>query len=152
MRPITRAWLWLMEPRRATAARIGTYGAISLAGLSVLADSTRWLVEALQWAEPIWATGLIVGGILGVIATPRGLWWLERAAVILCGNALAVYAGASLTMGYRGAPGNYVLPACVAIALGLTLRIRWRTIRTAWLDPAGDPRPVRRCRPRYEEQ
>lgn len=76
-----------------TAAQIAIYGLVLWAGVSAFREPPsliEWKFGAVQTYT--WAIMGIVGGGLGLVSCPRGVWWLEKPAIWACMGSVVVYA------------------------------------------------------------
>lgn len=130
-----RAWLSIREPRMITIIQTFAYAACAAGGVSTLvappgvAQGTFGLVVTTLWG---WLA--LVGGLAGVISCPRGVWLVERPAVVLCMTAMVLYAGISLSLHFVSAYSY--LPQFFAIMVALLYFLaRLFTIRRYSYDP-----------------
>lgn len=74
-------WEWLVEPRRVTFAMCIAYALIIYQGIgNIIHPGIEGI--AFDWLRMVINAFLIVGGLLGLIAAPRGLWLFEKPAMI----------------------------------------------------------------------
>ena len=134
-----RLWLLLKEPRVITAMHLLGYAILATAG--ALALGTPPSSIKAEWGPLLtqrWGGGLLLGGAVGLVATPRGWWWVERAGITLLAIALAMYLSIVVYLHYTGT-GNRLPQAGVAAYAIISLVIRFLRIRTAALDPTAGP-------------
>lgn len=133
MTPARRAWNLLAEPRTLTFIFCIVYllmiiqGAISFftPALDVPQTVPRVMVDVL----------LIVGGALGLVATPRGLWLFEKPAIFMICGAHAVHL--LWVVGDFDGDGRIGWQRAISIfAIVLFMIARWAKINPAMLDPA----------------
>lgn len=133
---VRRLWDRVQEPRNVTLAQTAAYVVTLLVGISALTsppDSLRSQIGPVLSA--IWASFLILGGALGALAAPPGIWWIERVAVLACGTGLVVYGAVVITL-YLTSPSGNRLPQAGVIALCvLGCVMRWMRIRRYSYDP-----------------
>ena len=129
-----RAWAGLQEPRRITVAMVVAYLLCIAAGAATLHESTLRLIGV--WGpriETTWAWMLILGGTMGALSVPRGIWGVERSGLWLTIGACLIYA---MTTAYiAAAPGNQWLQAAFALMGATFFCTRLIRIRGAALDP-----------------
>lgn len=131
---VRRAWAGLQEPRHITVAMIVAYLLCIAAGAATLHESTLRLIGV--WGpriETTWAWMLILGGTMGAMSVPRGIWGVERSGLWLTIGACLIYA---MTTAYIAAsPGNQWLQAVFALMGATFFYTRLIRIRGAALDP-----------------
>lgn len=131
--PIVRLWYGLSEPRVVTVVMLWFYGSSMAYGFYQLNTPVRNMEE--QLASPlgfIICLTFIVGGLIGVLVAPRGLWQFERAALVFLATGVFVHL---IWAFYDPAPGirwGQIYRLGVEISLIL---IRWYMIRWARMDP-----------------
>ena len=99
----------LIDPKAITALMMAAYAVAAIAGFSVLYEGAP---KMLMWSnnyETAWALLLIFGGLLGLCAAPRGIWFAERPAIIMCGTGLLAYIISELYLHFHSVQGNQVL-------------------------------------------
>ena len=132
-------WHLLKEPRVITAMHLLGYAILATAG--ALALGTPPSSIKAEWGPlltQLWGGGLLLGGVIGLVATPRGWWWVERTGITLLIIALAMYLSVVIYLHYTGS-GNRLPQAGVAAYAIISLVIRWLRIRSAALDPTAGP-------------
>lgn len=130
-------FMLIAEPRVARVIQFGVYLAILGAGLAALVDPPRATVGVLGPALTfLWASFLILGGLLGAVAVLPGIWWLERAAVIATGVGVAMYGVVVLSLQLEP-PSGRLTQLAVIVALLLSQAHRWTQIRRYDLAPKG---------------
>lgn len=130
-----RWWRGLYPPPEITALMMSIYGVLAVAGLSALVVPPISIAgEIGPFLTHVWAGFLLVGGALGVAATPRGFWWIERVAILSVGTASMMLLATTLYMHFTSA-GNRVVTASAWLAVFLFLAIRYLRIRGFGLDP-----------------
>lgn len=134
-------WRLLREPRALTALTMLSYVAFIFIGVTASLDPPASLSQELGWVTTAWALFLLGGGTLGLVAAPRGVWWIERIAIAACGTGTAIYLVTVLQLHFFSEMGNR-LPQAGMISLSLiALAGRWAYIRHSALDPAKDYHP-----------
>ena len=132
-------WLLLHEPRVITALHLLGYLILSLGGVMALATPPSSLQA--EWGPlltGLWGGALIVGGLVALVSTPRGVWWGERIGITILIVGLLMYAS---IVGFLHvtASGNR-LPQVGVIAYAIvSLLVRWVRIRGIALDPMRGP-------------
>lgn len=131
--PIVRLWYGLSEPRVITAVMLWFYGSSIAYGFYQLNTPVRHMEERISDLLGF-TIGLtfIVGGLIGILVAPKGLWQFERAALVFLATGVFVHLIWAI---YDPAPGirwGQIYRLCVEISLIL---IRWYMIRWARMDP-----------------
>lgn len=129
-----RAWAGLQEPRHITVAMVVAYLLCIAAGAATLHESTLRLIGV--WGpriETTWAWMLILGGTMGALSVPRGIWGVERSGLWLTIGACLIYA--MTTVYIAASPGNQWLQAAFALMGATFFCTRLIRIRGAALDP-----------------
>ena len=128
----------LDSPATALALLVGAYAAIALTGVvGLLAPHT---LSADQWFYYPSAAGALLallGGALGGLSIPLGIWWLERGAIAFMLGAIGcrIYSLA-FQLTHDASPLGEVLISIAflaSIALGMLVRLLY--IRGLALDP-----------------
>lgn len=130
----TRLWELLHEPRVITALMMLLYCVVTTMGAAVYVQPPSSISSELGWLTAGWAGLLVIGGTLGVVSTPRGIWWVERLAIIATATGTAVYLATVLQLHVSGSGNRIPQAGSIAIVL-IALAIRWARIRYAALDP-----------------
>lgn len=131
--PIVRLWYGLSEPRVVTAVMLWFYGSSVAYGFYQLTVPAGPMEE--QISDPlgfIICLTFIVGGLIGVLVAPKGLWQFERAALVFLATGVFVHLIWAI---YDPAPGirwGQIYRLGIEISL---LLIRWYMIRWARMDP-----------------
>ncbi|WP_422758298.1 hypothetical protein [Paenarthrobacter sp. C1] len=85
-------WLKVQEPRALSVIYFFAYLAIGLLGLFVATDPPRNVQSSLGTGLlTFWGGLLLTGGALGSFSVLPGIWWLERAATLMCMTAIGIY-------------------------------------------------------------
>lgn len=129
-----RLWTMLQEPRAITALMVLAYGLVLVIGVAALAQPPSSITHALGWVTRVWAGCLLAGGLLGVAAAPKGLWWIERLAIIAALTGTAIYLSTVLQLHFAQAGNRIPQAGFISITL-VTFIVRWTRIRYAALDP-----------------
>ncbi|WP_104116974.1 hypothetical protein [Arthrobacter sp. B1805] len=117
-----------------TAAQVGTFLFAAAAGIVAVAGGFPFLLTEALGPVAILVGGILgVGGAIGAFACLRGLWWLERIALLLVGLGWALLVPSLLYVPLRALLRGFFL-ILVAIAL-LDIYKRYRRIDWAYLDP-----------------
>src|SRR5690625_4706787 len=126
--PITRAIARLHEPRIISAVYGGVYTIALLVGLYNFFDPPRTIMEAADNPILLYAIagGISAGGLLGMIAIARGLYWGERYAAGLLGGGLGLYwiISAWLTLFSGGRRWMSLMTTTFAVLL-VAMRFYW---------------------------
>lgn len=129
-----RLWDLLHEPRAITLLMMLLYVTVFCIGCVALYYPPSSIEKELGWVTMLWATSLILGGFLGVASTPRGVWWVERLAIIATGTGVVIYLSTVLQL-HLSEGGNRLPQAGFILIALISLAIRWVRIRYASLDP-----------------
>lgn len=129
-----RIWHRLEEPQAMTAVQILTFLAASAAGVTVVFGGFPYfLEEAIGPLALGVASILIVGGLVGAFSCLRGIWWLERIALLLVGLGWFLFIPSLMYVPLR-MPLKVFMIILVCIAL-FDIFKRYRRIDWAYLDP-----------------
>lgn len=131
--PVKRLWLGLSEPRFVTMIMffsyvlVFSYGLYQITGLAVIHgelvnELTRYLVGST----------FVLGGLVGMLASPKGMWQFERSAIGLVLTGLISH---EVWIFYDPAPGVQWGPLFRTTMIISFLLIRWYTISWARMDP-----------------
>lgn len=134
-RLVTKIWLSLQEPRKITALQTMLYLLVAFAGVGVLLWTPTSIEGRIGMGLTImWGWFALLGGVLGAWATPGGRWYLERAAIWLCGTAVLFYL---LIVGYLQVTtsGNRLVQMAFIAIAGVALGIRFERIREFDFEP-----------------
>lgn len=96
---LSRAWSSIREPRVVTLIQTLIYLLCAAGGLATI----LWPPVSVQGQYGViitaaWGWFALLGGTLGVVSCPRGIWLIEKPALMLCATALALYAGMILSL------------------------------------------------------
>lgn len=130
-----RIWELLREPRAITALMFLMYIVIFCIGWTAFSTPPSSIQAELGWVTPLWASSLILGGALGTVSTPRGVWWIERLAIIAAGTGVVIYLMTVLQLHLVSETGNRLPQAGFIFLALISLGNRWFRIRYASLDP-----------------
>lgn len=135
--PFLSAWKLLHQPRSITAFHMLAYLVVGLGGVTALLNPPNSIQGELgPFLAYAWALGLTFGGLLGLISVPRGLWWIERPALIILGTGAVFYLITVLALQLSSTQGGNRYPqAAILIYVLCHIAIRWLRIRYAALDP-----------------
>jgi hypothetical protein len=124
----------LSEPAAITALQILSHLTAALAGLLVVFNAFPYLFRGV---DPVLAFGvglvLAVGGAIGAGACIRGVWWLERVALMLVGLGWVLLVPSVLAV-----PIFPMIKAFILLLLAVAffdVCKRYRRIDWAYLDP-----------------
>ena len=125
---LQRSWMTLHEPRIISAVYGGVYTIALLVGLYNFFDPPRTIMEAADNPILLYAIagGISTGGLLGMIAIARGLYWVERYAAGLLGGGLGLYwlISAWLTLFSGGSRWMSLMTTTFAVIL-ILIRYYW---------------------------
>src|SRR5690606_19047926 len=127
--PIRTLWLRITEPRIIAIVLWLQYMIFAAVGTQAAFDPPASIEgEVGANAMVLLARLLVFGGTIGSVAALRGIWWLERSAVLSIGLSAALYLiiiiGLHLTE-----PGNRLLQAGFVASVLLHQVVRWVRIR-----------------------
>ena len=132
-------WHLLKEPRVITAMHLLGYAILTTAGAAALGTPpTSIRAEWGPLLTQLWGGGLLLGGAVALVATPRGWWWVERTGITLLIIALAMYLSVVVSLHYTMS-GNRLPQAGVTAYAIISLVVRFLRIRSAALDPTAGP-------------
>jgi len=130
-----RVVLKLSEPAAITALQIFSHLLAAAAGVLVVFGAFPYLLQDLR---PVlaFAVGLIlfVGGVGGAVACLRGLWLVERPALLLVGLGWVLMVPSVCFVHLPGMVKVFIL-ALLAVAV-FDVAKRYRRIDWAYLDPS----------------
>ncbi len=92
-------WFRIQEPRFVTIIQTLIY-VVCAAGGAVTLLAPPAIVES-RFGNAfimIWGVFALIGGLAGMFSCPTGKWLIEKPALVLCGTALALYAGIITTL------------------------------------------------------
>ena len=125
-----RLFLMIAEPRVMRILLFGFYTCLGLYGLGILMDPPQGFEKVLdQTLVAVFASFMLGGGGLALIAILPGIWFLERVGLICLTTAMVIYilVVAALDLDVL----NYCIPSAFIFAFAL----RWVWIRWAQLAP-----------------
>ncbi|QGH74508.1 membrane protein [Arthrobacter phage Kuleana] len=134
-------WVWfrvitarLAEPAAITALQIGSHFLAACAGALVILGAFPYLFSGISPAVAF-CVGLVLmaGGVLGVGACYRGVWWVERVALVLVGLGWLLLVPSVVAVDL-----HVMFKAFIFIMLAVALfdvGKRYRRIDWAYLDP-----------------
>ena len=126
------------DPRTSTTLLVVAYTCIAVTGI-VGMTLPHTLNNEARFYYPSFLGALLatLGGVLGAISVPRGVWWLERGSISLMAGAVVAriyslgYQWVHAVMGYGEVAISISFLVC--IIAGLLLRLLY--IRGLALDP-----------------
>lgn len=128
---VRSAYMKIAEPRVIRIIQFFIYSLLFIAGILVLINPPHSL-EAAAGGQ-IYITGfglmLIVGALSSGVAVLPGIWWLERAGLVLLGFGLLIY----LVMAIRLHSSAMGIVICLILTLSFVQR--WLEIKGAQLAP-----------------
>lgn len=133
MNPIYRIWYGMSEPRIVTVLQTMFYTMALCYGIRQILTFESFPEEFLTVHTGILVClTFIIGGLVGMLSAPRGLWQFERAGIVLIVTGLGIHMVWAL---FDPMPGIHVgmvfrLASCIVFLL-----IRYSTISWARMDP-----------------
>ena len=125
---LKRGYMRLHEPRIVSAIYGGVYTIALLVGLYNFFDPPRTIMEAADNPILLYAIagGISAGGLLGMIAIARGLYWVERYAAGALASGLGLYwiISAWLTLFSGGSRWMSLMTTTFAVTL-ILIRYYW---------------------------
>lgn len=134
----TKKLEWMVrEPHVINIAQVA--GNLAAAAAGAMAAIGGFPVLVTGTIGPILAVGvgsvLVLGGVLGAVTVLRGMWWLERVALLIMGLGWVLLLPACLTVALKGSSGVWLVIALIATAVSDVVK-RYKRIDWAYLDPA----------------
>jgi len=129
-------WRGIQEPRIVTLIQTGIYLVTFAVGIDALLDppvSVRGAIGPVL--TTCWAVFLVLGGALGAVAAPPGVWWLERVGVMACMSGLLIYGAVLVALHVTSPDGNRLPLAGVTLIATGSFLVRWFRIRRYAYDP-----------------
>lgn len=125
----------LAEPRYITALQIVSYLAATAAGLLVVFGAFPYLFRGIlsPWVAAAVGVVLAGGGVVGVAACWRGVWWLERVALLMVGLGWLLLVPSVFAAGIHGLVRGFILLLLIVAVVDCAKR--YRRIDWAYLDP-----------------
>lgn len=137
-----RIWDLLHEPRVVTVCMILGYMGLFGGGLgSLLHPPSTIQGELGVTITTMWSWFFIIGGALGLVSAPRGIWWLERVALIAAGTAFLIYGSTIANLQITGAGSRWMQLGVLTWGM-FGLIARWHRIHWAALDPTRGSKPT----------
>ena len=132
-------WLLLHEPRVITALHLVGYLVLTVGGtLGLISPPSSLQAEWGPLLTSLWGGALIVGGLVALVSTPRGIWWGERIGITILIVGLLMYASIVVFL-HLTSPGNRIPQVGVVAYAIVSLLVRWVRIRGVALDPMRGP-------------
>jgi hypothetical protein len=113
--------MMIAEPRVRRLIYFGIYAALAVAGTGVFYNPPKQLAHILGGYFWIWifATFIVLGALLALIAVLPGIWWLERPALVAVITGIGLY---TITLLFFGASFIVtLLPLIVILICALRL-------------------------------
>ncbi|WPM94346.1 membrane protein [Arthrobacter phage Cupello] len=125
----------LAEPRWITGLQIVSYLAAGAAGALVVFAAFPFLFMGILSPWLAVSVGLVlwVGGAIGVASCLRGVWWLERVALLLVGLGWLLLTPSVIAAGIHPLVRWFILLLIVVAVVDCAKR--YRRIDWAYLDP-----------------
>lgn len=124
----------LAEPAVITALQIGSYLAFGLVGSLVIFGSLPYISLSMvaPWVALFVGVVLALGAVIGAVSCLKGVWWLERVALLLSALGWLLLVPSVMTA-TDGLLRTFIL-LLVSIAV-FDICKRYRRIDWAYLDP-----------------
>ena len=122
-------WHRVHEPKAVSVLIFFQYGVLTIGGVYATISPPN-SIEG-QIGPPLMTLLTILstfGGVVGLIASLPGIWWLERTAVSSVSLAAGLYLWIILSLHFSQT-GNRLLQACFIIAFLTQQAVRWVRIR-----------------------
>lgn len=125
------AYMKIAEPRVVRLIQFLIYVGLFIVGIMILQHVPQSLANAAGAQAFVVGFGLmlIIGALCSGVAVLPGIWWLERAGLVLLGFGLLIYLVLIITM--KSSPVGVVV--CMILILSFTQR--WLEIKGAQLAP-----------------
>lgn len=131
----TAFWALLHEPPVVTAAATLAYLALMVFGaLSFFYPPSPIKSELGVFATVAWSCFASLGGVLGLLAAPRGIWWLERVAIYSVTTFLAIYSVTIVNLQVTATGSRWMQLGVLSLGWYFIVS-RWDRTRGAALDP-----------------
>jgi len=138
MSGVQRAVRMISEPRAINTAQIILYAIAAAAGLAAAVGALSPLFTSTTvgpWIIVTVGVILTVGGVAGAVAVVKGLWWVERIALIILGVSWLMLLPAAVFFAFSTHNSSIWLVIALLATAVLSLFIRYRRIDWAYLDP-----------------
>ncbi len=124
-------YMKIAEPRVVRLIQFVIYVGLFVVGIMILHSVPQSLANAAGAQAFVvgFALMLIIGALSSGVAVLPGIWWLERAGLVLLGFGLLIYLVLIITM--KSSPVGVVV--CLILILSFTQR--WLEIKGAQLAP-----------------
>jgi hypothetical protein len=128
---VRSAYMKIAEPRVIRIIQFFIYSLLFVAGILVLINPPRSLEAAAGGQIYVVGFGLMlmIGALSSGVAVLPGIWWLERAGLVLLGFGLLIYLVMAIKL--QSSPMGIV----VCMILTLSFVQRWLEIKGAQLAP-----------------
>lgn len=128
-------WLKVQEPKIVTLYQTFIYLLLFLAGISALIQQPYTIADKLGLALATWwGVMATLGGLLGMVSCPPGIWWLEKVAIPLSIGGVGIYALTLSTLSYTQ-PAMKTIHIAMALMMVLHFAARYARIRKSAYDP-----------------
>jgi hypothetical protein len=125
-----KLFFMIAEPRVMRILLFGFYICLALYGLGILTHPPKGFEQVLdRTLVSVFASFMLGGGALALIAILPGIWFLERVGLICLTTAMLIYI--VVVAALKLDPLNYCIPSAFIFAFAL----RWVWIRWAQLAP-----------------
>ena len=128
-------WAWVSEPKAETITQWSVYLVLTVTGAAAALYPPSSIEGILGESWMLACTVMLTaGGLLGVLVTLRGIWWLEKVAIYLLAGAVGMYLATVVEAQLEGEGQRYLQIGILAAFLLLMLK-RWLRIRRGSFDP-----------------
>jgi len=126
----------LAEPAMITALQVGSYIASGAAGALVVFGALPYIfIGAVSpWIAFVIGTVLFLGSTVGAVSCFKGVWWLERVALLLVGLGWVLLVPSVVSVDRLPDLVKTFIVLLIAVAI-FDIGKRYRRIDWAYLDP-----------------
>jgi hypothetical protein len=136
---LIRMGRWFREPSAINAAQTFAYIIVALTGAAAAAGALSPLFLSLTIGPiiiTVVGTTMAVGGVIGAFAVTKGLWWLERIALIITGCGWAMLLVPAVFYAFNSHNSSIFLVLALVVTALCDVFKRYRRIDWAYLDPS----------------
>lgn len=124
-------YMMISEPRGRRLIFFGIYAFLMVAGSSVFFKPPAAIEHLLGGIILIWVFGsfIVLGNLIGLVSVLPGIWWLERAGLVLIVSGIVCYVTTLILLGAS------ILITFIPVVIILICAIRWIDIKDYLLAP-----------------